>query len=73
MAPKTDDNGLTTAVKTALNEQQSTLKRELGRSTRRISELTDRITTLENNLNKTQELLQKDMNRLITMMTEAQQ
>jgi predicted nucleic acid-binding Zn-ribbon protein len=73
MAPKADDNGLTTAVKTALNEQESNLKRELGRSTRRISELTDRITTLENNLNRTQELLQKDMNRLITMMAEAQQ
>ena len=32
---------------------------------RRVSELNDRVMVLENNLRKTQEMMQKDINRLI--------
>ena len=38
---------------------------EVTQLRRRVSDLTDRIVTLENNLKKTQEMIQKDMNRLV--------
>jgi len=35
---------------------------------RRISELNDRVMILENNLKKTQEMMQKDINRLVDVV-----
>lgn len=35
---------------------------------RRISELNDRVLVLENNLKRTQEMMQKDINRLVDVI-----
>ncbi len=53
-----------------LDVLRTDMRTELNRSRERISVLTDRISVLEHSLKRTQELVQQDMNRLITMMEQ---
>ena len=53
-----------------LDVLRTDMRTELNKSRERISVLTDRISVLEHSLKRTQELVQQDMNRLITIMEQ---